>query len=278
MIYAGVWAAPFWGLCSCCPRWPGGAEPQRLIAPIYNAEDPAHDAYYFSRLLTQVLDKTTDEYGPYTLVPPETFLTDDRLKAAVVQGEVDIMWHTLIGKPEQGLRVIDIPLLGELGHYRALLIRNGEQSRFAQVQTLQDLQSMVAGIGSQWPDASVLAANGLPYTTSTRYSLLFKMLAAGRFDYFPRGLYQIHAEEGLFPELDLVREQSLLLYYPTDIYFLVAEGRQRLAERLELGLARVQADGSQQRLIDSVPGFFWAQQELACRKRHIIPLRLPAPE
>lgn len=258
--------------------WPvlaNAVEPQRLVVPMYNADEPEHDAYYFTRLLALALDKTLAEYGPYSLELPEVFLTDDRLKAAVVQEHVDVMWHTLTGEPEQGLRVVHFPLLGELSHYRALLIRKGDETRFAKVQALQDLQRLIAGIGSQWPDASVLAANGLPYTTSTRYSLLFKMLAAGRFDYFPRGLYQIHAEEGLYPELNLVREQSLLLYYPMDIYFLVAEGNRRLAERLELGLARAQADGSMQQLMASVPGFFWAQQELACRKRKIIPLKLP---
>ncbi|MDO3386487.1 transporter substrate-binding domain-containing protein [Gilvimarinus sp. SDUM040013] len=248
---------------------------QRLVVPMYGAEDPHHDSYFFSRLLKLALDKTVSEYGPYTLEIPEVMLTDDRLKAQVVKGTVDVMWHSSIGSEDMGLRMIPVSLLGELSEYRAFLVRHGDQARFNNIHSLDDLRQMVAGIGAQWPGVPVLKKNDLPYVSSSRYELLFRMLAADRFDYFPRGLYQIHSEPNLYPEFNLVVESEILLHYPNDVYFFVREDNSELAERLRLGLERAQEDGSKQRLMETIPRFHWAQQELARGQRRVIKLQMP---
>jgi len=251
-----------------------GAGPQRLVAPLYVTDNINSGTYYYARLLHLALEKTVEDYGAYELALPDALFVDDRLKAAIMQGYVDVSWFSTTPETEQQLRAIKVPLLGEINQYRLLLIREEDQPRFAQVETLEDLRGFVGGLSEQWPEAEVLAANDLPFVSTTGYNRLFQMLAAGRFDYFSRGLYQIAGEIERFPELGLVIEQTLMLAYPSHMYFFVHPDNTRLAERIETGLLRARADGSWQALYESVPRLQWAHRELQQHQRRILPLSL----
>lgn len=251
-----------------------GAGPQRLVAPLYVTDNINSGTYYYARLLHLALEKTVEDYGAYELVLPDALFVDDRLKAAIMQGYVDVSWFSTTPETEQQLRAIRVPLLGEINQYRLLLIREEDQPRFAQVETLEDLRGFVGGLSEQWPEAEVLVANDLPFVSTTGYSRLFQMLAAGRFDYFARGLYQIAGEIEHFPELGLVIEKTLMLAYPSHMYFFVHPDNTRLAERIETGLLRARADGSWQALFESVPRLQWAHRALQQHQRRILPLSL----
>ncbi|BFM20352.1 substrate-binding periplasmic protein [Gilvimarinus japonicus] len=244
----------------------------RIRAPIYHAQEPTDDAYYFTRLLRLSLDLTADEFGRYCLEEPAVYLSDDRLKASLQQGQVDVLWLVASQLDERQMRAIHVPLLGELSHYRMLLIRRGDEATFATVQTLDDLQALTGGMNSQWADAEVMAENGLPYVAVTGYGKLFRMLAAGRFDYFSRGIYQITSELLFYPELDLVIEPNILLKYPSFTYFFVRQSDKRLAERIALGLKRAQQNGEFAALFQSIPRFRWAEQQLRAPDRKVISL------
>lgn len=244
----------------------------KIIAPIYHAQEPIDDAYYFTRLLSLALDLTVDEFGRYCLEEPAVYFSDDRLKASLQQGQVDVLWLVASQEDERQMQAIHVPLLGELSHYRMLLIRRGDEPKFAQVQTLEDLQALTGGMNSQWADAQVMADNGLPYVAVTGFGKLFRMLAAGRFDYFSRGIYQITSELDFYPDLDLMIEPHILLKYPSFIYFFVRQGDQRLAERITLGLKRAQQSGQFAALFQSIARFHWAQQQLRAGDRKVINL------
>lgn len=271
-----MWIRWLLRMCLCLALVPGvqagASEPRRLVAPLYETENIRHDTYYYSRLLRLALDRTEAEYGPYQLVAPDVMLVDDRLKASITQGYVDVAWFTTTAATEQKLRAIKVPLLGEINHYRLLLIRREDQPRFARVESLEDLRRFTGGISDQWPDAAVMEANDLPFVSATGYDRLFRMLSAGRFDYFSRGLYQIAGEVGLFPQLDLAIEQTLMLAYPNHVYFFVRREDEQLAERLEKGLQRARDDGSWQALFESIPRFQWAQEELQNHQRRVLSL------
>ncbi|HEY7886527.1 MAG TPA: transporter substrate-binding domain-containing protein, partial [Cellvibrionaceae bacterium] len=111
-------------------------------------------------------------------------------------------------------------------------------------------------------DARVLQANNLPHVTGPRYDALFRMLKAGRFDYFPRGLYQIKNELNTYADWGFTIVPNLALHYPNAIYFFVAKDNNALAERIAKGVHIAKADGSFDALIDSFPQFTWAQQQL----------------
>ena len=99
-----------------------------------------------------------------------------------------------------------------------------------------------------WPDTTILRANGLQVGTSSAYEALFRMLAAGRIDYFPRSIVEIDAElaTGRYPELAIAPQ--LMLHYPTAAYLFVGPHRPELAAALRTGLEAAVADGSFQRL------------------------------
>lgn len=250
-------------------------EPEVIVAPIYSAEDPASNNYYFVRLLQLALDKTVASHGPYRLEQPEAYLVDSRLRAAIDQGLVDLAWFTSSPEAEANFLAIKKPLLGSINEYHLLLIRSEDQERFSTVETLEDLRQFKGGTSEQWADANIMRANQLPLVAVSRYPVLFKMLAANRFDYFPRGLYQITTEALRHPELDLVVENNLMLYYPSSTYFFVAKDNIKLAKRIQSGLELAESDGSLEELFNSIPRFRWAQQLLESHSRKILRLELP---
>src|SRR5690606_18362607 len=104
--------------------------------------------YYFVQLLKLVLDKTVASHGPYRLEMPSTYLIDNRLRAAIAQGKVDVAWFNTSPDAEQQLLAVTEPLMGDINRYRLLLIRRGDQARFSAVKSLDDLRKLVGGIGA----------------------------------------------------------------------------------------------------------------------------------
>lgn len=147
-----------------------------------------------------------------------------------------VIWTMTDKEREQHLRPIRIPLFKGLFGYRVLLIRKGEQARFDQVETAQDLAKLLGGQGTHWPDTLILQANGLRLTTAETTESLFRMMSAKRFDYFPRGVSEAWFELLQRGETNLVVEENLLLYYPTAIYFFVNKENEALAQRIEKGM------------------------------------------
>jgi hypothetical protein len=258
------------------------AEPvltKTIMVPMHpSAQQIDHEDYYFIRLLTLALDKTHATDGDYQLQEADIWLADNRLKAALKSNWVDVIWSNTSPPSEQALLPVRVSLLKELSDYRILIIRPGDQARFNAITTLDDLRKLKGGMGSQWPDMAVMCANDLPVVSSVGYGRLFRMLAAGRFDYFSRGLYQVKRELELYSDLGLVMEEKLILHYSLPYYFFVNRNNPALADRLERGLKAAQADGSFDQLLLSIPRHQWAKAELDKRHRRVLELALPQPE
>jgi hypothetical protein len=141
---------------------------------------------------------TAGEYGgPCAIVSVDHHTT--RMRSTVLirsrQG-IDLFWATTSLDREEALRPIRIPLLKGLMGHRVLLIQADDQDTFSQVKTLEDLQKLRAGQGADWPDTGILRSNGIEVVTSSYYDALPRMLAAGRFDFFPRGAAEVLAYDG----------------------------------------------------------------------------------
>lgn len=243
-----------------------------VIPKLPKTEVSNQDAFYFVNLLVLALEKTRESHGPYELRETSVFLSDNRLKAALRSGHVDLLWSPTSPEYERALLPVPVSLLGDLGEYRVLIIRKGTQAGFNNIETLDDLRQLTGGMGSHWADMDIMRANGIPVVSAIGYERLFRMLAAGRFDYFSRGLYQVSHEVELFPDLQLVMEENLLLHYPSRHYFFVNVNNKALAARVEQGLQLAMADGSYTELFYSMPRHQWARKELDSRRRKIIPL------
>lgn len=247
-----------------------------IIIPKMTSYDINHEDYYFSKLLDLALSKTLSTYGPYEIQEPVNWTADKRLRIALSKGEIDVLWSTTSAELEQEMLPIKISLLKEMNNYRVLIIRPEDQAAFSQVKNLKDLRKFRGGMNSQWVDAMVMEQNQLPQIYAVGYGKFFKMLAAKRFDYFSRGIYQVQTEVNFYPELKLAIERDLLLHYNNEFYFFVQKENAALASRIESGLKMALEDGSFDQLFNSIPRYQWALNELKNGARRVIDLSSPA--
>lgn len=198
---------------------------------------------YFTGLLRLILAETALEYGPCNVVATDNILTRMRSVALINNFGIDLFWATTSIERETLLRPVRVPLLKGLMGYKIFLINPADQPRFSRITTLTELQALRAGVGADWPDNKILRANGIETISSSNYEALFRMLAAKRFDFFPRGASEVWSEYRNHPEVTLHIEEDLVLVYPAPVYFFVNIDNASLEQRLEKGLHKIMANG-----------------------------------
>ncbi|RJG11576.1 substrate-binding periplasmic protein [Massilia cavernae] len=186
-------------------------------------------------------------------------------------GKVDIIYTMTAPEREAALLPVAIPLTKGLLGWRIALVRSDRLHQFANVRSATQLKPFVAVQGHDWPDTAILRANGMPVHASSAYDGMFKMLEAGRIDYFPRSIQQVFSEQSKYPALAV--EPNLVLRYPTDAYFFVNRRNTQLAEEVRRGLEAAIADGSFDRMFYS----YFAMQiaEAGLERRRVIDLANP---
>ena len=165
----------------------------------------------------------------------------------------NLLWTVTSTHRETLLRPIRTPLFKGLIGARLLVIRRQDEARFKQINSLQDLQQLVAGQGANWPDTAILKANGLPVTEGVGKEQLYKMLAAKRVDYFPRGVTEIANETAFLQQYDLMVAPKWYLSYPAAMYFFVNQNNADLATRIEVGFERLIDSGEFEQFFTSHP-------------------------
>lgn len=252
--------------------------PRLIIYPApENSRDPR--AAYYVELLATVLDRTTPTHGAYRLQPTAAPMPQGRAIAELAAGRepLDVLWTGTSEERESVLRPIYVPLTkGLLGH-RLFLIRRDQADEFAKVTHLEALKAFIACQGRDWPDTLILRAAGLKVTTNIRYRALFRMLAFGRCDYFPRAVHEPFSELDTHRELfpDLVVEQKLLLRYPYPVYFFVARDDEALATRLETGLDAMIQEGGLDQFLRAHPATKVAFERARLAQRRVFDLANP---
>ena len=212
---------------------------------------------------------------PYRLEEVHSELTQPRQVEEVRSGNLDVMWAATSQELEGLLEPVRIPLYkGLLGH-RVLLIRAGDQARFDQVKTLDDLRRIPLGQGTAWADTKILEANGLKVVKTAKTQGLFAMLDGSRFDGFPRGIFEPFAEVVGHPNLSLTVEKRLMLVYKMPYYFLVGPNNKQLARDLEGALNRAIAEGSFEKVFLSSPNVKEAIEKGDMKNRVIFNLDNP---
>ncbi len=244
-----------------------------ITTPPLEKSAHVHEAF-FLQVLQLALEKNVATDGPFVIEQHREHFSHKRFLSELSRenGAIDIIWTMNDKRREQELLPIKISLLRGLNSYRIFLIRKEDQEKFNSITTLQDLSKLAAGSGAIWPDTPILESNGLPVITAAHYELLFTMLAAKRFDYFPRGLYEIWNEQQANIDKQFSIEQTLMLHYPAPIYFFVNKKNAALANRIERGLLLAMNDGSFDRLFFSIPGFKKGFDEMHNSSRRILTL------
>ena len=253
-------------LCLCA--LPGGAATYTYLRPEWS--DSGRDPYGVA-LLKLAFAKAG---VCHTLVYSERSMKQARavLELERDSGKLDIMITMTSPEREAALLGVPVPLTKGMLGWRIALVRQEKLDQFAGVRSASQLKKFIAGQGHDWPDTAILRASGLPVEVSSSYDGMFKMLEAGRIDYFPRAVQQVFAERERYPALAV--EPHIALRYATDAYFFVNRRNARLAADVRRGLEAAFADGSFDRLFSR----YFAPQFAAAglERRRIIDLPNPA--
>lgn len=247
--------------------------PLRAESLTYAPPEVAHDPrnLYPLQLLQLALDKAG---GDYRLQPAAKPMQQGRVLMELTQGRsVRVAWSMTSLEREAQLLPIRIPIYKGLIGWRLALVQAERRELLHQVRSLEELRRFSAGQGHDWPDTEILRSNALPVVGVPNYQSLFRMLALGRFDYFPRSLAEIWAEAEQQRAAGLVVDDSLVLHYPSAAYFFVNPKDVALAAHIERGLELAIADGSFERLFQAFHGEYIARAQLG--KRRILHLSNP---
>jgi len=238
----------------------------------YNQSDADPNGYYAAKMIKLALAHIDTKYE-LEVVPGD--LTQTRMVEDTMNNKLDIIWAGTSRDLEEQLELVKIPLYkGLLGH-RLLIIRQGDQEKFDKVKNIDDLRKLRLGQGTAWADTKILQANGLNVVKTMKYLNLFYMLDGGRFDAFPRAVFEPFGEVEKHKDLNLTVEKHLMLVYKLDFFLFVNKSKQKLARDLELGLTRAIADGSFDKVFMSSPSVQEAITKGDLKNRLVIPLNNP---
>lgn len=218
-----------------------GSDIKHVRYPHTDREGTANS--YEINLLKFLLAKSGTEIEA---VPIVAGVNQARVIDLLKKGKVlDIYWMGTSKELEQSLQPIRIPLYrGLLGH-RIFIIHKDKQAVFDRVNSLQALQKLQGAQGIGWSDTAILEYSGLQQTT-TGYENIFRMVAAGRVDYFSRGITEVTPEleaySAKFPQLQA--EEKLVLIYPFAMFFFVSKHNDELADVIKSGFDKAYSDGS----------------------------------
>ena len=246
------------------------SEPKVVVYPSSGRQDDSRGSYYVN-LLKMALARSD---AAFDVQPSKQATVTLRALASMASGRgIDVIWApnvTTIGEEFQPIRIpVDHGILG----WRIFLIDRRDSAAFASVRSLEQLKAYPAGQVSEWADTAIMRANGIPVVEATLYESLFPMLAAHRFRYLPRGIGEIEGEARNYASLGLVIESHLAFHYPYCTYFYVSKGNAELAREIEIGLRRMQQDGSLEALFQKFNGP--AIQRAALSQRTVFELSNP---
>ncbi|RYY03836.1 MAG: transporter substrate-binding domain-containing protein [Gammaproteobacteria bacterium] len=181
----------------------------------------------------------------YKLVVSKEPYSQVKIMEEVTIGKLEAFWNSSNADKESQFAPIRIPLYKGLLGNRIFIINKNNQSKFDNIQNLEDLKKITIGQGKTWADTKILESNGLKVVKANKYESLFLMVEGGRFDAFSRGVHEPFGELANHPNLkDLTVEKHLMLVYRMPFYLFVAKNNKTLAKDLEDGLNRAIADGS----------------------------------
>ncbi len=271
LTFFSIWCVAYVALASPVTAQQPQASVTRVIYPA--DEDKDEDRYAdIKEILKTALEKTTDQFGPFELMPSKVFMNGRRARASLDAGELSVIWTSTTVEKEKLLLPIRVPLRKGLLGYRVALIVEDKQDAMQKVQRLADLRKYSIGQGVGWDDGRLYQANGIA-VVEAKYSNLFRMLSYGRFDFLPMGINEAAKslaraqEEGS----KLVIEKSLLIHYPWPDYLFVSKNQPQLHRRLETGIRTMLKDGS----FDAI---FWkynarAIEQLNLKHRRLIEMK-----
>jgi hypothetical protein len=183
------------------------------------------------------------------LQPVRTDLNKIRTLGELKEGNtIDVVWGGANKEREGSMLPIRICLMKGLMGWRIPFVTKKNSHLFAKVENINDLRKFTAGQGYHWTDTQILLASGIKVERSYEFEFLFRMLGAGRFDYFPRSMMEIWNEFDAHQDMDIAIDTHIVIHYPAAFYFYVKKSNKELAAIIQRGLEVAIKDGSFDRL------------------------------
>ncbi len=211
----------------------------------------------------------TQPYKHFKEVEHSRVLNDMRNK------KIDLFLSMTNKEYEEEFQAIYIPVYRGLLGMRIPIIKRSNTDLLKDVKNLHDLKSFKAGQGRHWSDTKILQHNNLPTISEIKYSNLFNMLHAGRFDYFPRGIHEAWSEVEDRPTLGLAVDQHILLWYPAPMYIFVRKNDKKLVQHLNQRFEKIIKNGEFNNMFYNDINIQTALKKGNLKKRTIIKLDVP---
>jgi hypothetical protein len=216
-------------------RWPDGGEG---LSP--------KEQYKF-QVAETALKKTVADYGAYKIekIPVEVMSTQRAREVVRLGSPINVYTALTTKEWEEEVIPIRIPIRRGLISYRLLLIHKDNANMFSQIENLDQLKKIKVGSQLGWATTDILYSEGFNLVRGKKPDGMFYMLDGGRFDYLPRGVYEVFAEQAKYSsKMQLMVEPRLALNIPSPDYLFVSPLEKRLAKRLEAGLEIMIKDGT----------------------------------
>ncbi|MBE1301151.1 MAG: hypothetical protein GJ680_14745 [Alteromonadaceae bacterium] len=203
----------------------------------------------FYELIELTLELTKDDYGDYQIVSSEPM---EQGKAfAMLQREIAI--NVIIAgtskKRESQFNTIYYPIDRGLLGFRLCIVTEDNRLDFADINELKDFRhkEKIVGVGTHWPDRSIINDNGLRVEHSQIFEQLFKMVELKRIDCFLRSINEIDGELEKYGSSGLADEPFLAFLYPAADFIFIGKSDTKIAERISEGLRRAIYNGDFER-------------------------------
>lgn len=259
---------------------PPASEPgaPRLIQYPRSQRGLEEEREYVVKLLHEALDASG---LPHELAPSRHPMTQTRAlrELAGGHGTIHVTWTMTSTERETELRPIRIPLYKGLYGWRVMLVRREQPDRLAAVRTLADLRRVPMAQGDDWPDTTILRANGVPVHTGSSFEALFALMQRGPAEAFPRSVAEVGWDAERHPQLFVI-DRHLLLHYPAAIYAFVRPEDTQLADAIENGLNRLIASGRMEQLfrqfvLSQLPALDLGQRRVIELHNPLLPPKVP---
>ncbi len=245
----------------------------KLHIPIVDDSPTLHFFYH------ELLENALKENGhiPILITPK---LPQLRIKAYLVDGRISIYWQIKSKERNSKFILVNVPLTNGLIGKRILFIKNGAQSYYNKVNTLEDFRNLksIGMMGKKWFDAGVWKLNNMKYIEeSGNWQKIFKLIAKSRGNYyFPRGLNEILEESKSYP--DLAIESRLALIYDRDFYFYLSKtginAGAKFKDTIEHSLKKAKDSG----LIEKLVKKYWKNDLKTLQYDKRVKIYLKTPE
>lgn len=223
------------------------AKPFIYMMPPQGQADTSHQ--YLVDILNLALTKTEAVYGKSEIVfIDENYSQGRAIRLLQNKGLLDIVASGPTRDREALYRPVRIPLMKGLLGYRVLVIKRTDHAKFASIDSMVALKSLIACQATHWPDSDILDSNGFKVQRVTHFQSMFEMVRTGRCDYFPRAITEGYSEVEKVNEMsqqqDLMVFDDIILRYTFPYYFFTGHHNFELAARIEKGLKIALKDGS----------------------------------